>query len=117
MTTKTKKVEVIEESAVPEGQEYKSAAKVFRAYADFEFRIGSQPPVEVKAGEIFTPPHGWTRNLAQEELLLTSKRKNDNNPQIGVVFTYLGDFVNPHEKVIELRERRVHNAILPLEEV
>lgn len=104
---------VVEENTAPVEEvmvETKSARKAYYAYADF--KVGDD---EYKAGDVFVAPKSWTRNLAQEELLLASKKKNSEK-QSGLVFTYLGEVINPHEKNPELRERRVHNAILPLEE-
>jgi hypothetical protein len=97
-----------------EAKKEAQAERALYAYADFEYRIGADV-VQVKAGEKFTPPPTWKRDAAGQELLLTSKEKNAGG-NVGIVFSYLGEYINPNEKNIELRERRVHNAILPLEE-
>lgn len=99
-----KKLEVKEVAEVVDGAE-----KALYAYAEYEVqgRLFS-------IGEKFTPPYDWKRNLAQEELLLATKQKS--GAQVGVVFSYPGEIINPSEKNPELRERRIHNVILPLEE-
>lgn len=94
-TNKTKAVQI------KEGQK-------FYAYADCE--IDGKP---LLAGAEFVPPFGWERNLAQEQLLLSAKQKNGS--RVGMVFSYQGEIINPHEKNIEQRERRTHNIILPIE--
>lgn len=84
-------------------------AKALYAYADF--KIGD---MEVKAGEKFTPPHGWQRAPQMDELLSASKIKQ--GAQVGIAFSYQGEVINPGEKNPDLRERRQHTAVLPLEE-
>lgn len=85
--------------------------KAYYATADFEL---AKLDINVKAGDQFTPPQGWQRDRKEEELLLASKAKRGEG--VGIVFTYLGEVVNPSEKEPSLRERRVHTAVLPLEE-
>lgn len=88
--------------------------KYFYATADFEI---PKLDIHVKAGEQFNLPHGWIRDPQHEEFLLASKRKNAGIGEgVGMAFTYLGEVVNPTEKELALRERRVHTAVLPLEE-
>ena len=107
-----KKLEAKEIKEAVEVGQVKAPTGELVAYADFDYKLGFDT-ITVRAGEVFNPPANWKRNLEQEELLLASQKKND--AQVGIVFTYLGDFVNPGEKNQALRERRVHNAILPLE--
>jgi len=117
MTTKTKKAMEVEientPDTEPERKVFKSLAakKTLYATADFEIeKLG----ISVKAGEEFIPPADWKRNLSQEEFILASKKKNGD--QSGMAFDYLGEVVNPQERNKELQERRVHTAVLPLEE-
>lgn len=87
--------------------------KALYAYADFEIeKLG----LKVKAGEQFVPAAGWVRDVTQETFLMGSKQKNAGGSQVGVVFTYQGEVVNPQERNPDLRERRTHTAVLPLEE-
>ena len=112
--TMAKKIEPKEiEKAVAIGQAPAETGDALYAYADFELRLGADV-IPVSEGDVFTPPMNWKRNPEQEDLLLAAKKKNGG--PVGLVFTYLGEFVNPNEKNLALRERRVHNVILPLEE-
>lgn len=87
------------------------------AVSDFEYKpYPGANPVTVFAGEVFTPPPGWTRNLSAEERLHAEKGKQGRELAPAVIFDYEGEIINPHEKNPELRERRAHTAILPLQE-
>jgi hypothetical protein len=93
-----------------EEEKQAQATKSLYATADFEIeKLG----VRIAEGEEFTPPAGWVRDLAQEELLLASRVKQGG--QVGMVFAYDGEIINPHERNPQLRERRTHNVVLPLE--
>ena len=107
-----KSASVTEEVEAQEVAPEPKTGEAYYAFADFEIE---KQNIKVKAGDRFTPPQGWERNKNQEEFLLASKQKNSGGSSVGVCFSYLGEVVNPGEKNIELRERRVHNAVLPLE--
>lgn len=101
-----KKIELVEETPNAVSPSHEVA---LYATADFEIKsLG----IVVKEGELFVPPHGWERNQNQQEFLLASKAKQGT--PVGMAFSYQGEVVNPGEKTPELRERRVHTAILPL---
>lgn len=81
--------------------------KSLYATADFEVQ-----GVTIHAGEKFVPPLGWKRDDKYRELLMASRVKQGQ--PVGIVFSYEGDVINPGEKNPALRERRTHNAVLPL---
>ena len=87
------------------------------ATSDFEYSPHpGAPAITVHAGDTFTPPDGWVRDVTHEEILIAAKSKHGKAYEPGVVFNYQGVVVNPREKNIALRERREHRAILPLKE-
>lgn len=95
----------------------RSPASELTAAANFEYLPYPGAPARVvHAGETFTPPDGWTRDKAYEEILVAAKSKHGKRYEPGIVFNYRGEFVNPGEKNPALRERREHRAILPLKE-
>lgn len=115
MPTKKKLMETESTAAAPEEPHYISTAPeptALYAYADFEIK---KLNIKVAAGEVFTPPHGWERDLDAEETLKTEKLKQGASVRVGMIFNYLGEVVNPGEKNPDLRERRTHTAVLPLE--
>ncbi len=95
---------------VTELEEAKEEGKKLYATADFDI-----PSLDlyVKAGDEFVLPAGWKQDKQQEEFLNASKVKQGKS--VGIVFSYLGAVVNPGEKNLELRERRTHTTVLPLE--
>jgi hypothetical protein len=110
-SVKEEEVEQVNEVKAAPAPTVKKGEKYF-AFSGFEIE---KLNIKVKAGEQFTPPQGWERNLGQEEFLLASKQKNSGGSSVGVCFSYQGEVVNPGEKNPDLRERRIHTAVLPLE--
>lgn len=82
-------------------------------YATADFTI-EKLNLSVKAGERFQIPAGWTRDLSAEELRAAEKLKQ-GAANTGMIFNYPGEIVNPGERNPELRERRTHTVVLPLE--
>jgi hypothetical protein len=75
------------------------------AYAPFEVN-GER----YEAGDVFTPPAGWTRDDSFEEFREVS-RKNKGAQEIGIAFTYAGEIIDPKTK-----ERQSRRAVLPIKE-
>ena len=87
------------------------------ATSDFEYSpYPGAPTSTVHAGDTFTPPDGWVRDVTYEEILIAAKSKHGKAYEPGAVFNYQGVVINPSEKNPALRERREHRAILPLKE-
>jgi hypothetical protein len=75
------------------------------AYAPFEVNGEAY-----EAGDVFTPPAGWTRDDSFEEFREVS-RKNKGAQEIGIAFTYAGEIIDPKTK-----ERQSRRAVLPIKE-
>jgi hypothetical protein len=102
-------VKAIDEPEAPKGELIAAAPFAYRPFP-------GSPEIEVQAGDVFTPPAGWTREPQHEEFMKANKEKQGRPVDPGVVFTYQGEIVNPGEKNPALRERREHRVILPLKE-
>lgn len=79
------------------------------AVADFEIERNYQK-VEVKAGESFIVPEGWTRDTAFEEFRKINTKENAN----GIAFSVPKPVLDDKGKLKYMDSRRV---LLPLKEV
>lgn len=111
MPKKIKKVEQVIEpeyianSTDPRGYEELDAPAGLVAYAPFEVNGEAY-----EAGDVFTPPAGWTRDDSFEEFRAIS-RKNKGAQEIGIAFAYAGEIIDRKTK-----ERQTHRVVVPVKE-
>ena len=122
MPKKTKKVEQViehdEESATVTLTNNSNEDVVVELRGSVKYDVGSliaYAPFEVngetyEAGDVFTPPAGWTRDDSFEEFRSVS-HKNSGGQEIGIAFTYAGEIIDKKTK-----ERQARRAVLPLKE-
>lgn len=114
---KKEELESQPETLTDEGYTREVVALTLYAVSDFEYKpYPTANPIQVFAGNVFVPPANWKRDTGYEEMQKASKQKQGQALAPAIVFVYEGEVVNPQEREPSLRERRVHRAILPLEE-